>query len=684
MSVFLFSTVISFLLFEFLHLAQVTQRGQTITLTIAHFARVVLSRTAAITLLLAALVLFLLVMFVLLGVGDQHPYPGAAIKISSFFSSPSTAELLYGFVLGIVLGTFVNRLVARAPFAPLETRDKLDIIIIGFFLFLGLGGGDIFRVLATKVEKISVGAAGINFEAALESRRPSDAPGLAAKPVTGTPASTYLASNGSQGLRYLSQLDRIIYRDKNYLERFIKLEGHPADEYSKWVVLEDLDNAQRFAERTITAPLKCLSAWLDHTADAGPVNAHLNTFADIFRRVGTASSLEGTAESSNKDNVRIAAQTRRQIAADLLRNAATIGIDIGALSDNQDVLKDCEPVIKDYWLVWLFCKGPGRVDRLNPLDCSRASPSYSEYNPLLDEIVNGLKHFEENHGTERRPYFAIGYASLMAQLGWYEAAGAILDAWLQQKTAQLRKTASAWKTADEWFVLRARSMLAAYIEEWITRETAIATVVRDYHIKNLSETATGLSAWLTKNGFLAKLLTDGWRRRDPFERPSDCLLEDARADLFRNLFTSYVSIELARLQNTLKHPSYDIMYAENTTNDLERLMRLDISCIAVPGTINDALVYKSQILETYARNALLYTQARMSVESNERRDEHLSLGGKAAQVGLDTIAVTAREDRARRANKEFIEQIAPSDPIAVQESLTQDLKDLNRALRKSS
>jgi hypothetical protein len=679
MSVFLISTVISFLLFEFLHLAHVPRAGQTVTVTVADFATILLSRTAAVITLLMLLVLFLLVIFVLLGVGDQHPYPGTAIKISSFFSSPSTAELLYGFVLGIVLGAFVNRLVARPPFAPLETRDKLDVVIIGFLLFLGFGGGDLFHVFADKLEKISVGAAGVNFEASLGGRRPSDAPGLAAKPLAGTPESTYLVFGGSQGLRYLSQLDSIIDRDKNYLELFYELEGRPAGGHAK--VLEELDNARKFVQITVTPPLRCLSAWLDRTADRGPVNGHLNSFADIFRRVGTASSLEGATEPANGRARRVATETRRQIAADFLRNAATIGIDVGAFTDNQDVLKACEPVLKHYWLVQLFCKGPGRQDRLNPLDCSRASPSYSEYNPLLDQIVIGLNHFEENQGAERRPYFAIGYASLMAQLGWYEAAGAILDAWLQQKAEQLRKTGSTWRTADEWFVLRARAMLAAYVEEWIKTDRAgIATALRDYHIKNLSQTASGLSAWLAKNDFLAKLLRDGWRNRDPFERSDYCLLAGAGADLFRNLFTSYISIELARLQNTLDHPGYDIMYAENTTNDLERLVRLDMSCIANPSS--DAIVYKTQILETYARNALAYTQARMSIETDDRRDTRLSLAARAAQVGLDTIAVAAREDQARRADTEFISQIAPSDPVAAQESLRQDLKALNRALRK--
>jgi hypothetical protein len=60
---------------------------------------------------------------------------------------------------------------------------------------------------------------------------------------------------------------------------------------------------------------------------------------------------------------------------------------------------------------------------------------------------------------------------------------------------------------------------------------------------------------------------------------------------------------------------------------------------------------------------LAYTKARSSVESKERREARLDFAVRAAEVGLESIAVPAREDQIRRGGKDFIEKIGPSEPI---------------------
>jgi hypothetical protein len=669
MSTFLISSVTTFLLFQLLYMTYTTQIGQVVTVTFGNFVAIVLSRITAVVAIVGLLIVALLILFVLLGVGDRHPYPGSAIKISSFVSSPSAAELFYGFILGAVLAAFVNRLLARPPLAPFETRDKADLIIIGVFLFLGLGGGDIFRALAGKLDKVSVGAVGVSVEASLGGAKAPDSPALANKPIAGTQESMYLSSNGSSALAYLSHLEDIIERDTEYLYLF---QGDaPLDSQAK-NMLGHLRDAKELARITISPPMICLNAWNERTADAGIPQEHLNSFARNFKRIG------GRHPKINN----------RQIAAEFLRIFAAISIDVSSTADSF-VVEACKPLLSNFLLFNRFCKSQDNDTslkdvQLNALECSAERLDYSIYDPLLDEIATGLSKFEEGQGAEERPYFAIGLASLMVQLGRYEAGGAILDAWLQQKAKQARDRTMFWKTADEWYVLRVKTMLAAYISEWMEKEKdSTVTALRDYHLKNLAEISTGLSERLTRNEFFVKVLKDNWRNRDPLELPTECGLEGKGSVLYRHLFSSYISMELTRLDDTIAHPSYDIMFAENTTNDLDRLARLDVSCVDWPNSdLSDAFEVKAEILETLARNALAYTKARSSVESKERREARLDFALRAAEVGLDSIAAPAREDQIRRGGKSFIEKIGPSRPIAIQESLRQTLKDANGTVRR--
>jgi hypothetical protein len=405
----------------------------------------------------------------------------------------------------------------------------------------------------------------------------------------------------------LSHLEDIIESDTEYLYLF---QGDAPFDSQARKMLGHLRDAKELARITISPPMTCLNAWNERTADAGVPQEHLNLFVRNFRRIGV-----------NPENGRHANINNRQIAAEFWRNFAAISIDINSFTADPFVVEACKPLLSNFLLFSRFCKsrdsGTSLKDiQLNALECSAERLDYSIYDPLLDEIAIGLNKFEAEQGAEERPYFTIGLASLMVQLGRYEAGGAILDAWLQQKGKLARDRTISWKTADEWYILRVKSMLAAYIEEWMKKEKdSTATALRDYHLKNLAEIVTGLSERLTRSEFFFKVLKDNWRNRDHFERLTECTLGGKGAVLYRHLFSSYISMELARLDNMIAHPSYDIMFAENTTNDLDRLARLDLSCVDWPNSdVSDAIVVKAEILDTL--------EARDGVDEARRTGQH--------------------------------------------------------------
>jgi hypothetical protein len=308
-----------------------------------------------------------------------------------------------------------------------------------------------------------------------------------------------------------------------------------------------------------------------------------------------------------------------------------------------------------------------------------------------------LLQFSQVGELEKRPYLSIARASLMAQLGQYEAAGSILYGWLEAKNKT--KPRSGWPSPDDWFEVRARSIIAVFSEEWVRRdEEKIDTSVRDEHLANLDFLRKALKERLiamdriAKPGYFSDLLTEtasnGQGRPPVFRRPTACGLpildrhppSDNDILLSRALFRSYVSMELTYLQNTLHHPRYGDKYAETTTTDLRRFAQLDLSCF--PDGDQPDLVY-AQVLETYARNALKYSALKKGAESDDARKRRLDQGISASKFGLEVIESTAKADKAQQGpSVPFLSRIASSDSIDVQDQLNQDLQALNAALKE--
>jgi hypothetical protein len=223
-------------------------------------------------------------------------------------------------------------------------------------------------------------------------------------------------------------------------------------------------------------------------------------------------------------------------------------------------------------------------------------------------------------------------------------------------------------------------MLAAYMEEWLRREGSTApTVLRTEHLDNLDVIRNGFHKRLINAPFFREA-TDELTRGNMTPRlkePYECIsADDANILIWRQLFTSYISMEITYLQTLLNHPEYGKKYAEKATAEARRLATFDVSCV-----LGDAKVWYGQILESFAQNALMYSNVRAENETDDTKRQRLTEAERVARFGLEIIDVPAKQAQKRQGA--FIMRIAPDEAVETQEHLTDTHQAIEKALRGS-
>jgi hypothetical protein len=521
------------------------------------------------------------------------------------FSPFQNVNVALGFICGPALGIWLNSIIRLPPNEGLHKGQIIGGIGLVVLFILGSVGNEGVELIKRYSSHISSLKFGIAEFSFTGKSRSDGTPGAPSTAPAGTGGKTF---SSSQGLQYVSNLGPwFIDRDRQYLKLFMA---------SNSALEGKLGAVNKFAEEVIDPPLSCLSNWSQTAVDAISIGRHLRSYAEIFRYLPYLKN-----------------DMRRRKFVDLL------------LSQSQLLASDAE----------MFAASTKD-------DTCKQTPKPSE---VIEKDIDAL----DDHEFEERPYLAIAQASVMAQLAQYPAAGAILDNWLTDKNAH--RTVGNWPTSDDWFELRTRSVLAAYTEEWVERDEAnVTTTIRDEHLSNLDLLRRGLRRLVTTSGFFSTLL-NGAVREGSFELkiPSTCLFHDegGRPDLWRKLFTSYISIELTYDQNTLLYPAniYDERFAEQTTKNLRALVQSDLSCVT--DDVDSKVLY-AEILEAFARNAIMYAGARQETESDSIRKNRLNDAMRATLTGLEIVMKSAELDQAHL-GRSYISRIAASDALATKEAL---------------
>jgi hypothetical protein len=154
-----------------------------------------------------------------------------------------------------------------------------------------------------------------------------------------------------------------------------------------------------------------------------------------------------------------------------------------------------------------------------------------------------------------------------------------------------------------------------------------------------------------------------------FVEPGTCALDEKNPA--RRLFTAYVTTQLGYWQNTLLHPDYDKSFARQTSDGLAALVQTDVSCVS-----DGANLLYAQILGAYAHNAILYTGAKHSVESDNARTARLANALEAAQLGEE---LAKRVEKAiTRDDTDYFARIARNDAQETRDALRADANYLEK------
>ena len=360
---------------------------------------------------------------------------------------------------------------------------------------------------------------------------------------------------------YVSELGGTIGRDLQYLKLF-------KPDLNE-VQVEHLQGAANVANRIIKPPLGCLFAWSKETGDAELVDRHLGAFVAGFRQLATLSWMPNAQEASTTGRAQQLTEVSAALSNMFVRNSLNMASDIVAATASKSVINLCGPWLSSYCPEGFkhsekrkpddkpneFYKNLNHSVLLECLNRLRSSMHQKADNAAwkrVGTLSDELKLFANEGKMLERPYFAMGYAGIMAQLGYYAAAASILDDWLiQQRQRRLRNMPDE-ELVQSWYVLRIRITEAAYVEEWLAKEGSKAgTRVRDEHLANLNLIKEGLRERLKDLDFFK-----------PYDKPCDetcaivlkrpgackSTLPDGDLKLWRNLYTSYVSIEATHIE----------------------------------------------------------------------------------------------------------------------------------------
>jgi hypothetical protein len=645
------------------------------------------------------------------------------VSFSDSFAKHETAILL-GFFWGPLFAMWINEVIAN-PTGDELTRGQL-VAGIGLTLLFLLGSfgnetGSMLKEYTKKISNLKIGVAEVSFS----DKSRTGSPGAGAGPLAGSgPAST--SGSESRGLEYFAGLAEMIVRDENYLElfqrvqlddldrslkrttdpdRIQKLTAERADTVAHWKATRvTLETAQKLAGQITRNPMTCLSAWYDLTGDSSTINKHLSAFGDLFRRIQAIDS----------------AQQIDDAAKDFVRAAILIGSDVVASAPGSLIRGGCGALLAQ------FCpeetdpsfnsKNFGKQkaaqfkvpDQFNiaerePLrNCLQKSLKATEEQKATDPprapspqievqlqtVSSGLQNFLASDGIEGRPYFVIGYASILAQLGEYEAAGAILDGWLQRRPEP--SAAPRWTVAEDWFDIRARSILAAYMEEWMRKEPAsVSAVVLDDHTDNLIFLREYLETRLRRAPYFAGIFPKADKTTEKeivLSKPGKCRpnlkSQDEEKDFqqWSRLFETLISIDLTYLQARLLHPEDSSLFSDEMKRKVVAFANMDLSCIQDDDRTN---VYYAQILESFARYQLAASETREGEkQDSDETKKRISAGIKAAQFGLSVLKDSEKNvSRPKRSSLPFLTRIQTSELGDTQEKLKATIERLKKAQR---
>jgi hypothetical protein len=599
MSIFIFSLLAGLALHQLVSIIQPTdnsseyQFGRRIVFT---FKDGIFLKLKAVAVALAGLLFVLLI--VILNAQFVHPVEGYPYRFAEVLTSPRTAAAVFGGLVGFLLGNLINRVLQSEEDYQFTSSDRLEMIVIFTLVILGVGGEELLRSSAQRINKISVGTTTeISFaEATPKSSR------VSAEQPTGAFRNTQGKSGGSVGLGKLYDIGSVddaphIERDNQFIEALARYERAPRP--------ETVDTG-RLPLDLLSPMASCLSGISRLYADDAFIDRQLELMSDALRELAET-------DSSHNQEIRSWLDQSFKATAGFARNRKadfTIPADGGGK--------------------------PTRASRLNPPLDKRSSCERLLENAANGKATAALTDASINAFRNSRdvlPYVAMSHASAMAALHYYESAVVTMDNWIRNRLPT--------DVAASWYLLRAEITQSLFTEEWIRdRGAAVSNSLRKYHIDNLKSIINGLrslsaiSELIRKNdsykisvGLLSASHTGDEDvcdlpalpepvPRDPAKPEVDKLNLLEAQERLKVIYDTYLSVRKDYIDHSLKHPIEKLKSASLIQSEAEGLMRLSLKCSA-PGEARK-LRTRAEHIERYVRNELNLLERTSLLKSDDQ------------------------------------------------------------------
>jgi hypothetical protein len=570
---------------------------------------------------IAVLVIVFMVLAILLSTQGVHPSSGYAYQFADVATSPRMGAAVFGGLVGILLGNLLNRLLKKGSDYQFTSADRLEIALIFALTILGIGGEEILRSSAQRLNKISVGT---TTEISFADTSPKSSR-LSAEQPNGAFRNTQGNSGGSAGLEKLYDIGSTdkpnIDRDVQFIEVLARYEGEPG---------ADPANIGRLAGGVLSPIASCLSG--------------------IANRYGDSSFVDEQLASMSRP----------------LREMAGDGqIDVSRIQDRlSNVVHEVAQYVR-----------PRADDFKSPLDdrynCKQVIDPAFDAKPAL----TSASILDFRNSKDSLPYVAMAYASVMAALHHYEAASIAMDQWI-------RKHAAAKTVGERWYLLRAELTQGLFMDEWIRdRGAAASSSLRKYHIDNLKAIVDGMRSFSgisnmgrRNDGYKWSVgLLGAWHagddgicdvpelpkleQKDPNKPEPDKLKQADATERMQTIYNSYLSAQKDFVDHSLKHPTVKVSSASLIESEVIGLMSRSLKCIK-----GGQAVTRAEHIERYVRSELNLLENTSGLKAKDEVRNKIRDARQMLALAFQLIDVPVRKAK-KDADEGPIQNRINTDPI---------------------
>ena len=595
--------------------------------------------------------------------------------------------LFAGGLAGILGSLLLDGILQGPAQGTLSTRGRLMVGALVGLTLLGIAGPQYLAGALSRVSKVAVAGAEINFaatERGLHARLEGD-PQL---PLRSFSESARLNAD-NVSLSMLGILPAIIKRDilyVTYANTFAHTKPDPQ-------LITRLQDAERLT-KTVIAPLgQCLDGILKETGDEETVKAHLLTLLPPISDI-TYSSYRNTgkfAQQGAKAFVDVmsrlylraydhAFEFKSEKPDDFFkdRRANALGRACWPLTyvlcsskpwplvQNDIIDTDAKPdPSKAPWVRLPLSAGEqaactsAALARPSPtLDMPKAASQKTKDLPSIERSLSTyLNTTAQAEGFKERPYLAMVSAGIYVQVGQTLAALVQLEDWIGANRAR-RKDKDALEA--KWFELRALNTVTVLGESLIRLEGRnTSLVMRNFQIKRLDE-AIALANELFDMPSEIKRLSRG-RSDDAMEAIAFSMVPSesggcdkktvqrviADRDQSVKFSTWYLSALASGAHHRLLHPDYASKYMHEVRRAVADLLDADFGCLV---DANTRTQFRADTLRLFARMQYQNAQAGASILGRDAIERQLISGLNAATLGIRVIQADATRELEEKVN----------------------------------